>query len=1021
MDTEAQLIQSGDWSALRRHYARQSGFAWESAWVHLLQFGDLKSAVESFQKALKDPRFEEAASIMLWRLGQKPVEKLSVLPSSLRLYEAFIEGEFRPFLSYFMSLEGDWETAGSVFERVLNSQKAVQSEELKLLPTQNLSSSAAFFLGQIFSRRLRDSSSAKKFFDIFLKDLWVQRVLMESRRALLDAEMSRRLRHAYAQKDGNTLKRLLKALVAKNKKISTAPVWAKAFDQALQCELSHLTENLLGHSFWKYQEWSPQALFEMKAVAFPEQRRRPDFVERWDAFFRSPQFTELPPMALDPDRLSLWQILVEISPDRLSEALLRFPDEERFLFLWAVRQKNSGEASQSLWPSDESESEVVRKNLLRAFERSSNKLLWFDRLRSSGCSQSFYEYAISQIPIPVSTLLEDLEVRRLKPGNVVREYIRNQLAITAPSDSEAHKLSPAQIQRCLTYLTPAETQYVLLSRYVLIDIPEELLSDDVLDLFWDALPQVGPEARAKWTTAALSHIAKKDRMSLQNRDWRWIERAWTEDAGSLERFSPQIQERLRFPWSNYLEAAALHQNDLLIFTCLPQLPDDRLRSEWTSYLIGRLPADRMRKVISQVRDESLRAALEVKWTENYSDSAQQILDALATQLEATAVLNDKPALIRRMLKVFQTLPESLQLERLSELEVWLEEMRSLGACDGEFLSELGLVADRLGDWGKSWAWILQEWYLSNQKEKILDRFLDSAFRARSIEEAQRIMVDELFQSSKPSPLCFEILDRLLSPTSSFRIKHLRQEFIQKASRLYPLHEKVLQARSQYDYRAYLLWKAFYGEELTDVASPPSWKKRKNYSFWGLIQVQTQPETVRVFVPYLQSLPIKPKPSEAHELLGRAQKIATQGAKNFRVKKKISIHLNSSLKSPLHLHTESQVIELHPLFFQQLDELTVSAIVVGFLQVLVDRDKGLFDGATLMERFFQGMLLSGIPIEKIVRLCTWFAIHESLVPSRILDLEPQELVSQLPFLNQILIFYLSDDFERKRQEDGIPLL
>ncbi|TVQ80865.1 MAG: hypothetical protein EA369_01370 [Bradymonadales bacterium] len=1022
MDFEAQLIQSQNWSELRRHYARTTGYSWEQAWLHLHQMEDRGTAIEHFRAALRDPRFEEASMIMLWRLGQKPSLRPASIPPSLRLYEAYQEGELRPFLSFLMSREAEPATRATIFRQVLLSKRAIQKEDLDFVSLKALDPISAYFVGQIFSQRLKQPQVARPLFESFVTDVWTQRVLKESRRCLVDSDMQRRLRHAYAQKDGQSLKRLYRAMEAKLKKQEIPPIWQKALTEALKREQKDLTQNLVGYAFWRGIEWSPSALFEMRSIAFPEPLKPPPFVEAWERFFNSTEKKLAPPIELEPDRLSLWQICVELNPARLSDALLRFPTEERFLFLWSLRSRSLESGVDSLWPAGEVESEVVRKNLERAFERSTNKLIWFDRLRQCGCSQSFYEFAISQIEVPIPSILEDLKAGRLKPSAEVRAHLKSQLTLTSAKGSESSQLSSEQILDSFSYLTPAEMQEVLLSRYVMLEIPSEILNLEYLDLFWGAMDRVSVSVQERWTRSAVDFITTRvDSQNLQEREWRWIQRLWQFDQKALEDFSPSYQDSENFPWSAYLEAAVQHSMDVLVSACIPQIPDERQRAHWIERLIDRLPMTNLKKWASNFQDDNLRLDLQIEILRREAEPLP-LIKALVEKLEACSVLNEKPSLIREIITKFFELREEEQLHHFDLLQRLLEEMQSLGACDASFMAKLIEAADALGDWGKSWQWNLQAWFLATDKEKneILDQFLDSAFRARAIEEAQRILVDFVFQSARPNDLNRNILDRLLGESSAFRIKHLRRELILRSGCLYPLHQKILEYRAQFDYRAYLLWRAFYGDQLDSVCEPPVMKKRKFYRFWGLIQANTQPEMVSAFTRYLDPLSGPPQTTEGHAALGSAQKLLNQWQKSFRVKSKVKVFLSSNLQTPLRFHLESQAISAHPLFFNEIDEKIWAAIVTGYLQILADRERGLYSEPALMERFFQGCLLAGSPIEKVIKLCTWLAIHEGIVGKNILRAEPQELVSSIGFLNQLLIFYLGEDFERKQSEDGIPL-
>ena len=230
--------------------------------------------------------------------------------------------------------------------------------------------------------------------------------------------------------------------------------------------------------------------------------------------------------------------------------------------------------------------------------------------------------------------------------------------------------------------------------------------------------------------------------------------------------------------------------------------------------------------------------------------------------------------------------------------------------------------------------------------------------------------------------------------------------------------KNFSERATADYRAVLLWKSFYHSELESSAPLPSIEKKRKHSLFGLTSTVTEVETVSAFTRYINVLPVKNKNTEEHEFLDQANRITNRIRKLYKFKKKIQIKLTNDLEMPLRLSFEPLTIELNTKFFGELDEETWSAVSTGFLQVVEDREKGLFEDMRLVERFFQGMLLSGAPIEKIIRLWVWLAISENLIEPVLLKTDPETVINELPFMNSLLIFYLSAEFEGKMAELGI---
>src|SRR5690606_17846958 len=106
----------------------------------------------------------------------------------------------------------------------------------------------------------------------------------------------------------------------------------------------------------------------------------------------------------------------------------------------------------------------------------------------------------------------------------VREHLRNQLATEVSQGTNTELL-----QRGLKFLTPAEAQFVLLSRFVISDVPAEILKDEYLDLLWDAREKVSPETMKRWEKAVCNYLERLPRFQLRSRHWQWIEAVWLWD------------------------------------------------------------------------------------------------------------------------------------------------------------------------------------------------------------------------------------------------------------------------------------------------------------------------------------------------------------------------------------------------------------------------------------------------------------------------------------------------------------
>jgi hypothetical protein len=656
--------------------------------------------------------------------------------------------------------------------------------------------------------------------------------------------------------------------------------------------------------------------------------------------------------------------------------------------------------------------------LERAFDRSSDKLLWFERLRKSGCSQDFYEYALSKVPVPVAWVLEDLKKHFISSTLGVRGFLRDQLSVQA---SQNANLSSAELLEALSHLTPAETQQVLLSRFVLSKIPHEILNDDFIDLFWDARQKVSEEVFLQWQEAVLSYISGHPQKKLEPRHWRWIENAWDNSPAALKSFAPKENPSQDFPWQLYIEKLEQHGKSEDLLQVLPRVPDDRLKSTTILSVLGDSKDARVLTAIHSLKTDYIRHSLLATWYENKGDFEKALINR-ELELSLCPIINDQIKIARSALALYRNFETSGSREILNPLLKMAQFLDSNGGLEPNLCREISEIAARFFAWETAWKWTIQEWNRASEAEKLsaLDRLLDIAFQARAVEEAQRLLIDSVFQRIQPNPLTYQILNALLDANSAFKIRHLRPEFIERANQIYPLHMEILKARAAYDYRAVLLWDSFYGDELANRTEIPSFSKKREYELWGLTESLTAPEVYSKFAAYLNTLPIKkadPKLAPKNAFVDTAKRLTQRLTKSFRQRNNIDVQIVEVLEKPFRISFSPPTLEVRSDFFDQLDEEMWAAISVGVLQILQDRDQGLFDEKRLAERFFQGMLLSGTPMVKLLRLWVWLAIHEQMIEPTILKTDPENVVDKLPFINALLIFYLSSDFAEKMEACG----
>lgn len=428
MDREQEYIRSGNWSELRRFYSESLGSHWEEAWARYHEGQVDGQLLELLRKSLRDPHFEQASYICLRFFGEKLSDSGILGPTGLRLFDAYQSGELRPLSYFLLQKPAHYRFAACLLKNVARSKIPISDKVIEnLCQVQEWSPLAKLRIGEILERRLQQPLRAESMYLDYFSDAWSQQASRDFEDRLLDANLRKKISFAYSQKDGLSLKRFLRALAAKATKLTDDKFgfrFRESSLRAIEYELNHITENLSGFAFWNHSPLSPQALKLLKDGLFErEMEPVPKFVSSWESFFSQKVLRHIP-LDVDPESLALWQIAVEVDRDKLPEALLKFPNQERFLFLWSLRSKGTAEPDSRRWPAQQKEADVVRANLERAFRQSSNKLLWFSRLRKAGCSQNFYEFTMDEIDLPLSWILEDLEAGIIEPSQKIRSYVR---------------------------------------------------------------------------------------------------------------------------------------------------------------------------------------------------------------------------------------------------------------------------------------------------------------------------------------------------------------------------------------------------------------------------------------------------------------------------------------------------------------------------------------------------------------------------------------------------------------------
>jgi hypothetical protein len=638
-----------------------------------------------------------------------------------------------------------------------------------------------------------------------------------------------------------------------------------------------------------------------------------------------------------------------------------------------------------------------------------------------GCSQSFYEYALERAQLPIQWVLADLQNNLIQPSQTVRRFLIQQLSISGPTETASHELEPADVKRALTYLTPAETQSVLLSRFVLAPLTPQLLNDDYLDLLWEARGRVSEDTRQRWTTEVTQFLSSKHRHELKEKHWRWVTVSWEQSPQFLEAFAPQILSNAEFPWTEYLEALHFHRQDALLLTCLHRVPDERLRIHWIEVYLNQTDDRKLLMAIQGLTTEHVRHHWQAEWWQRRDDRAKVLMHR-QLEFETTPILNDQIRIARDMIHLLGKVRIEPRERLVSEVMKISRFLETNGGLDADLCDELSRVLDIHHETHHAWRFMLQRWVRSPRTKQadILPLIVDLGQRAGAVSETQKFLVDEVFQSSAPDSLAVAMLNHLMEPEGPFRVKHLRGEFVERTSELFPLHRELLKARAAHDYRALLLWECFYGELLEHRAAPMRTNGKRIYELWTLTNSVSRTDLFLPLVSLLEMHDAGPQSSTIeHEYRGKAERLMIKLGKSYGLRKIPKLVLSSS-PVPFRLYFKNATLEMNHEFFEMIDEETWTALCVGAFQAMDDRDKGLFDTKRLIERFFQALLISGAPIAKVIRLCVWIGIHYRMTEPKLAQQSPEDLLTRLPFLGAVVGFYLSRDFSEKSDRCALNL-
>lgn len=652
-------------------------------------------------------------------------------------------------------------------------------------------------------------------------------------------------------------------------------------------------------------------------------------------------------------------------------------------------------------------SPVVKKNLERAFSRSTNKRDWFEKLRRLGVSQEFYEYVLADISLPLEWVVSDLMERRLTATPQVRQFLKSKLAVNVPGDDPSENI----LRNALGFLTPVEVQEALVARYTIGEIPTHIINREVVNLLWDAKNHVSSETASRWAASITNALINKDQLTLLERSW--IEFGWTISSHVREIATPRTFPGENLDWSILLQAYAEHHSADLLYRALIDLDQDRLKYIWIEQGHDLLSDEQRDSIIASIKNEASRLSFEIKacWRKGKIDDALRLYPTFF----------DESSVVNETLSVARDLISRINTQNLYETEAARIAFNSAVAMIDQFTkkdhvrsAEIVSIVDCLIGFGQleeAYSRALYFWNQLTEPSISLEKIFQLSDLCSRHEETQKHFVEQIIKTKEAGPVQVDMIEALLHEGSPYRLKHLRDEFVERATAIHPLHPELLKHRSSNDSRSTIVYRCFFGSLDLDKREVKIKRKRRFY-FWRTAQtVFRRPPFVRAFTSAL--------PADAIENVDYSKKLF-RVQKLFGVKDRFAVLLSDQLERPFQVDLRENQICLSSNAKYLLDPEIFEAICFGVSQAQSDFKAGLFEPDVLAERFFLGLLLAGIPFAKIVRLLLELARAQAIFDDSILDLNPQELTAQFPFLKSFIAFYLSKEYLSFADECGIPI-
>jgi hypothetical protein len=516
----------------------------------------------------------------------------------------------------------------------------------------------------------------------------------------------------------------------------------------------------------------------------------------------------------------------------------------------------------------------------------------------------------------------------------------------------------------------------------------------------------------RWAEAISKNLSHK--VNLSSVEQLWAKHAWAKSELARSELSPARFDELSEMWPQYLDNLMAAGEIDRIPDCLAQIADERLKIQWIQTFddLGRIKD--VEKGIRSIRDRYTQLKFLAR-VSLQSEISLIGIGMLAEALAESAITLDQISLAHEIVGLLlkaESSPTTRGLEILNSAESILDRYKT--AISDERIE----IARKWNLSTKVWSLLVRRWAAATVtgKELLIPQILDMSKDAKFFEEGQRLLVELILAENQPSDGVNQALDALLAETSHLRIKHLRREFIEKATIFDPLHREILRFRSAYDHRSVLVWNSFYGDPLPATAPAIVYNKRK-FILWKTVTSFCRsaiPQSLKVYEGLRKELVTDLEPCDELE------KLASKLSQLFGKRQSLSVCLSDKTPKAISIQFDPNILILRKSSRYLFDDDLLKSFLYAYVQLKADYDSGLYQSDVLTERFFIGMLLSGTSLSKMIRFLVEVSKEENIFREKPESMEPERLIREAPMLRDFLGFYLGDEYAKMVENSGISL-